>query len=207
MRRLIRPLATSFGAIALVVAASTLPARADFHFQFPSSNFYLGLLPDTCIPIGTSEYCISFTNATWQTSMQSLAGQIQQAQMESQNLKDADPPPTDADGTQSADALCAAGDADPKTAAKLTAAFIKINAIADHVITNSVANQAFHSIGSLAASQMQAQAVSRARSAADAQLCMTAAQQTQDELQMQKSVDFANDMFDLNGSPSSGNLL
>jgi len=83
----------SFGRYALVVGAACIvffgasrPASADFPFAGPSSTL-LSLLPDTCVPLGSSEYCITLTNATYQSMLGMLDGQTQMGQMMSQQLK------------------------------------------------------------------------------------------------------------------------
>ena len=68
--------------------AAPMPARADAGFS-PSNLTTLGMLfPDTCIPIGTSEYCISFTNAAYLAQLAMAGTQNQMGSMLQQGLQD-----------------------------------------------------------------------------------------------------------------------
>jgi hypothetical protein len=70
------------------VAAATAPARADYPYTPPSTSSWASFVPDRCFPYGSSQYCLTFTNATYQTQQGQLASTIDTNQILAAALQD-----------------------------------------------------------------------------------------------------------------------
>jgi hypothetical protein len=70
------------------VVATSSPASANFQFSPQDISGLAALMPDTCIPVGTSGMCITFTNASYLTQLATARNSTQMGQMLAQGLTD-----------------------------------------------------------------------------------------------------------------------